>query len=137
MSILLGIDFGDKRIGLALSDPEEKLARRFLTLSSGADTLARIKSILKENSVGKIIVGLPVGFRGASEQTRKVEEFIALLRRETDVPLKTMNEILTSKMAEDNLIRTGTRDIKAVLDQEAARIILQDYMNLKNEYGKD
>ena len=131
MSIILGIDYGDKRIGLALSDPEEKLARRFKTLGNAGreSAAANVARIIAEENVGKAVVGLPVGFGGESDQTRLVREFIERLRLETQVPIETMNEALTSKMAQDNLHAAGVKDIKAVLDQEAARIILQDYLD--------
>jgi len=131
MSIILGIDYGDKRVGLALSDPEERLARRLLTLQNSAEVIRDLKSIIADNGVEKIVVGLPLGFNGASQQTEKVREFIARLREEIGLPIEEMNEILTSKMAQDNLIGSGVKDIKEVLDQEAARIILQDYMDFR------
>ncbi len=133
MSIILGIDYGEKRIGLALSDPQEKLARRFLTLANQGidDAVSEIARLVDEEDMGAVVVGLPVGFSGESGQTRTVKEFIERLRAGIDIPIDTMNEALTSKMAEDNLHAAGVKDIKAVLDQEAARIILQDYLQTR------
>lgn len=133
MSIILGIDYGDRRIGLALSDPQEKLARRFLTLQNSAEAMSDLKGIILDNHVEKIVVGLPLGFNGPSQQTEKVRGFITGLREEIGLPVEEMNEIFTSKMAQDNLIKSGVKDIKEVLDQEAARIILQDYMDFRKE----
>lgn len=132
MSIILGIDYGEKRIGLALSDPEEKLARRFFTLANSSGAVSDLREIIKKEKVERVVIGLPLGFHGESGQTRTVENFMDLLREKIDVPLETMNEVLTSKMAEDNLLKAGVRNIKEVLDQEAARIILQDYLDIKN-----
>jgi len=131
MSVILGIDYGDKRIGLALSDPAQSLARRFLTLANeGIDNaVGKIGEIIQTENIVKVVVGLPVGFSGESDQTRKVEDFIALLEDAVNIPVDTMNEALTSKMALENLRSAGVKDIKAVLDQEAARIILQDYLD--------
>lgn len=132
MSVILGIDYGDKRIGLALSDPEETLARRFLTLENSPQAIADLEEIIRENGVGKIVMGIPLGFSGVSEQTKKVEAFLAKLEAEIEIPIARMNEIFTSKMAQENLISSGVKDLKAVLDQEAARIILQDYLDVQN-----
>lgn len=131
MGIILGIDYGEKRIGLALSDPKEKLARRFMTLANKKtdNAVSEIARIIDEEDIYKIVVGLPVGFSGESGQTRAVKEFIEWLRAGVNIPVDIMNEALTSKMAEDNLHAAGVKDIKAVLDQEAARIILQDYLD--------
>lgn len=57
------------------------------------------------------------------------KEFIERLRSGVDISIDTMNEVLTSKMTEENLRGAGVKDIKAVLDREAARIILQDHPN--------
>lgn len=131
MSIILGIDYGDKRIGLALSDPEGKLARRFVTLNNDSreKILEDLRFIVEKEKVEKIVIGTPIGFRGENEQTKRVEEFIDLVREGIMLPVAKMNEMLTSKMAEENLHMAGIKDIKAVLDQEAARIILQDYLD--------
>ncbi|MFA7169583.1 MAG: Holliday junction resolvase RuvX [Candidatus Paceibacterota bacterium] len=136
MGVFLGIDYGDTRIGLALSDPEKKLARRFFTLQNEnkIKTIKRLKDIIESEGVMKIIIGIPLGFSGKNEQTRKVETFISSLQEEIKIPIETINEVLTSKMAEKNLINSGVRNIKEVLDQEAARIILQDYLDfIKSE----
>lgn len=132
MSITLGIDYGEKRIGLALSDPEEKLARRFFTLGNTSKAVSDLREIIEKEKVEKIVIGLPLGFHGESGQTRTVEGFISILRKEVCIPVETMNEVLTSKMAEDNLLKAGIKNVKEILDQEAARIILQDYLNVKN-----
>lgn len=137
MSVILGIDYGDKRIGLALSDPAESLARRFMTLANEGegDAIGKIGKIIEEENVAKVVVGLPVGFSGESDQTRKVESFIGFLGDSVSIPVATMNEALTSKMALENLKSAGVKDIKAVLDQEAARIILQDYLDRNRPSG--
>lgn len=129
MSIILGIDYGDRRIGLALSDPQEKLARRFLTLQNSPEALEEIEKIIEKEKVEKIVVGIPRGFKGESEQTEKVRNFISVLKRKIGIPIEEMNEILTSKMAQENLIKSEVKNIKELIDQEAARIILQDYLD--------
>lgn len=132
---ILGIDYGDKRIGLAISDEEGKLAGRFLTLEniSQSRTIAEIIKVISENNIQKIIIGVPVGFKNESEQTAKTKNFIKTLREKIELPIVEINEIFTSKMAEKNLRdnKMNSEEIKEIIDQEAARIILQDFLDRK------
>lgn len=129
MGIILGIDYGDARVGVAISDPEEKLARRLITLNNKSNLLSEIKKIIAEEKAAKVVVGLPVGFRGESDQTAKVRGFISELELAIEVPVETINEVMTSRMAQENLIAAGAKNIKELIDQEAARILLQDYID--------
>ena len=133
---ILSIDHGDKRIGLAISDENEKLASRFLTLENKSQkkSIAEIKKVILEKNIQKIVIGIPIGFKGESAQTRNIKEFSAKLNENIEIPIIEINEVFTSKMAEENLLQAGvkSRDIKEFVDQEAARIILQDYLD-KNQ----
>lgn len=134
MGVLLGIDYGEKRIGLALSDSGKTLARRFLTVDNsrqkGLETIMQI--IITENIEG-VVVGVPVGLKGESEQTKLVQRFIEQLQKNITVPVFVINEVMTSKMATTNLQQLHKNHArqykKQCLDQEAARIILQDYLD--------
>lgn len=132
---VLGIDYGDRRIGLAISDGEEKLASRFLTIGNKSlkKSIETIKNIIIKENVEKIIVGLPIGLKMESEQTLKTKKFINYLGKEINIPIEEINEVFTSKMAEENLLNAGVKreETKDIIDQEAARIILQDYLDSK------
>jgi putative Holliday junction resolvase len=132
---ILSIDYGNKRTGLAISDENEKLASRFLTLEnkSSKDLIKEIKKIILEKNIGKIIIGIPIGLKGESAQTQNIKEFSAKLSGNIDIPIIEINEVFTSKMAEENLRKAGIKseEIKKNIDQEAARIILQDYLDKK------
>ena len=132
---ILSIDHGDKRIGLAISDENEKLASRFLTLENRSQkrSIAEIKKIILEKNIQKIVIGIPIGLRGESAQTKNIREFSAELSENISIPIIEINEVFTSKMAEENLLQSGVKgmNIKEVIDQEAARIILQDYLDQK------
>ncbi len=132
---ILGVDYGDRRIGLAISDREEKLASRFLTVENRIleKSIEMIKSMIAKENVEKIIVGLPVGLKAESEQTAKTRFFIKELKQRINLPIIEVNEVFTSKMAEENLLNAGAKreKIKSIIDQEAARIILQDYLDSK------
>ena len=130
---ILSIDYGDKRIGLAISDENEKLASRFLTLENKSQkkSMVEIKKITLEKNIQKIIIGIPVGLKGESVQTQDIKEFSAKISENIKIPIIEMNEVFTSKMAKENLLRAGVKnkELKEIIDQEAARIILQDYLD--------
>ncbi|MCK4799919.1 Holliday junction resolvase RuvX [Candidatus Parcubacteria bacterium] len=130
---ILGIDYGNKRIGLAISDVDRKLASRFLTLKNKSlkGSIEEIKNIIMDKEIGEIVVGLPVGLRAESNQTRKTNNFVDYLTKEMNISIKKINEVFTSKMAEENLRDAGVKseEIKKIIDQEAARIFLQDYLD--------
>ncbi|MCK4918831.1 MAG: Holliday junction resolvase RuvX [Candidatus Pacebacteria bacterium] len=133
---ILSIDYGDRKIGLAISDKNRKLASRLLTLENKSleTSILNIKEIIAKEGVGEFLVGIPVGLKSESEQARKTEKFIVLLKDEINLPLQTINEVYTSKMAEENLLLSGVKreDLREVIDQEAARIILQDYLDQRS-----
>jgi putative Holliday junction resolvase len=135
---VLGIDLGRKRIGLAVSDPTRTLARPVGTLHVGdddavarlADEVARLAA--EEDGLALIVVGLPTRLDGsAGEETPRVEEVIARLRTRTAIPIVTADERLTSREAESRLARRERdwRKRKERLDETAAAIILQDYLD--------
>lgn len=130
---ILGIDYGNKKIGLAISDVDKKLASRFLTLKNKSlkSSIKEIKNIIIDKEIGEIVVGLPVGLRAESNQTRKTNNFVDYLTKEINISIKKINEVFTSKMAEENLRDAGVKsgEIKKIIDQEAARIFLQDYLD--------
>ncbi|MCK5413297.1 MAG: Holliday junction resolvase RuvX [Candidatus Pacebacteria bacterium] len=133
---ILSIDYGDRKIGLAISDENRKLASRLLTLENKSleSSILNIKEIVAKEDVGEFLVGIPVGLKAESEQARKTEKFIDFLKEEVDLPIQTINEVYTSKMAEENLLLSGVKreNFREVIDQEAARIILQDYLDQRD-----
>jgi len=133
---MLGIDYGDARIGLAISDENGSLARRFLTLEnkSSESAILEICKLAVNEKIEEMVIGSPVGFKMESEQTKKTNDFILNLKSKTKIPIIKVNEVLTSKMAKENLANAGIRgkDLKKVIDQEAARIILQEYLDKQN-----
>ena len=132
---ILGIDYGDRKIGLAISDENQHLASRLLTLENRSigNTIEDIKKIIREKEIEKIIIGIPVGLKAESEQGKKTKKFINDLLEKINITVETMNEVFTSKMAEENLLNAGIKreNFREVIDQEAARIILQDHLDSK------
>lgn len=118
----LGIDYGTQRIGLALGDSESKIAIPFKTVAD----LNEVAAIIKDEEVDEIVVGLPLTMNSeAGHMKEAVDKFIAELIALVGLPVKEIDERLTSKAADALL---GKRD-KANRDAVAAMVILQTYLD--------
>lgn len=137
---ILGIDYGGKRIGLALSDATGMLARPWKTIARhgrAAHVAAAIVSELETlagqgEPVGAVVMGLPRRLSGEpNEQTAAVEAVANRLRAQLTIPVAFQDERLTSREAESRLAlrEKDWRKRKRALDAEAAAIILQDYLD--------
>ena len=136
---VLGIDFGGKRIGLALSDATGTLASPWKAIEGGAPLAAagRVKQIVAElaaldDGLEAIVVGLPRRLDGSdNDQTPLVRAFAAELARASSLPVILQDERLTSHEADSRLAlhERDWRKRKAKLDATAAAIILQDYLD--------
>jgi len=129
----LGIDHGNKRVGLALSDPMKIIAKPFktLTYSNSADLMNALKDIIKSESVERIVLGLPKGMKGQdTAQTKLVMNFADNLKAQLDIPIQLIDERLSSVSAKKALIqqevKTGYN--KGRIDETAAAIFLQHYL---------
>jgi putative Holliday junction resolvase len=130
----LGLDVGDVRIGVALSDETATLASGLLTLQrvgSRKDVRA-VAALVREHDVGEVVVGMPFRLDGTlGPQGEKVTVFVEALRRTLAVPVTTWDERLTSVAADELLAEAGVRrrDRKARIDRAAAVLILQGYID--------
>jgi putative Holliday junction resolvase len=145
---VLGIDYGQRRIGLALSDATGLLARPWKTvartgsLEQVARALAAEVSALRGESDGlqAVVVGWPKRLNGAAHaQTHAVESLAEHLRRQLDVPVVLQDERLSSREAETLLAarEPDWRKRKRLLDAMAAAVILQDYLDGLHRAAKD
>jgi len=131
----LGIDWGARRIGVALSDLEGLQAFGYTTLDAKVgDPIGRILTICEEEDVGRIVVGLPLrSDTGEESQTAKaVREFTESLSARTRIPLHFEDERFTSFAAEQDLKAAGWRpgkDPKGLVDKAAAKVLLQDFLD--------
>ena len=128
----LGLDVGDARIGLALSDPTGMLASPFGFVERGASDIEEIVALAADNGVVEIVVGLPLSMSGDSgTQAGKVRAFIRDLRSQTDLPIKTVDERLSTVQAQGMLNQSGRRRRRGRghLDAAAAAVILQAYLD--------
>ncbi len=142
----LGIDYGDRRIGLAVSDASGTLARPLRVVAprgSLPDRAAAVAAAVAETAaepdgLARVVVGVPRALNGAPhEQTARALAFVAALRAVTTVPVALQDERLTSVEAESRLAlrKRDWRKRKAMLDAAAAAVILQDYLDRTAEAG--
>ena len=136
MGRVLGIDYGDSRIGLAMSDPLKIIASPFKTIRNEGNEkcLQVFQSLIKDKDVEAIVVGLPMGLKGQeTAQTKKVREFADLLYA-LKLPIHLEDERLSSVSAEKSMIQQNikTGHNKGLIDQRAAAIILQQFLDKQN-----
>lgn len=133
---LMGVDYGDVRIGIALSDPLFITAQTFEVIDRRKTRrpAERIAQIVIEQSVDMIVVGLPVNMNGTmGERVTRTQEFAKELEELTGLQVKWMDERLTTVRAEQILIEGDVRrkKRKSVVDKVAAALILQAYLDAK------
>ena len=134
---ILGVDFGHKRIGLALSDEGGTIAQPLDYIDGGGITVVsrEVARICAERKAGRIVVGVPLRLDGTpSEQTERTLAFIAELQRATTLPVVKWDERLTSVQAERVLLEGNVRRSKRKqnIDKLAAQIMLQSYLDATN-----
>lgn len=133
---VLGLDVGDKRIGVALSDPLEILASALTVIPrSGRGTeYEAIVRLIEEHGVKRIVVGLPrLPNGGMGTQAEKTKTFVQDLAAATDLPIEMYDERLSSSVAEQRLKEAGKKrsEIRQSVDAAAAALILQWYLDEK------
>ena len=137
----MGLDVGDKKIGVALSDPSQVLASPLKTIIRVTDDIA-IKEIIglaRKHDISKIIVGLPYSLSGAiGKQAEKVLLFSKQIAQATDVEIIMQDERLTSVSANQKLREAGKKGskLKNEMDAAAATVILQAYLDEVKLNGK-
>ena len=131
MARTLGLDVGDRRIGVALSDPQGILASPSTIIERRYDAtdVQRIMDLATRNAVDKIIVGLPVSMDGTiGAQAEKVEAFTQELRKQARVPVEFRDERLSTVSAK-RLKAAGSKNRKLHHDAMAAAVVLQSYLD--------
>lgn len=130
---VLGLDLGDARIGVAISDADRRLAVPLGTVRTGAPSdLRAIASLVEENSVTLVVIGHPLLMSGESgTSARHAETFAQTLRGVLGIPVELQDERLSTKEAERALRAGGTRSrgMRRAVDRSAATVILQRYLD--------
>lgn len=131
---VIGIDYGSKRVGVAISDPLRKISQGVTTLENDRNIIERLCKIIDERDVGRVVVGMPYspdGGKGA--KAMEVEGFIQRLRLATSADIDTWDESYSSVNAQEMFIAGGMkrkrRQQKARVDEMAARLLLQEYLD--------
>lgn len=131
---LLAIDYGDKRLGLALSDELGLTVRPLATIERAPKerSFQRISTLIEEHGVEVVVVGIPLRLDGsAGDAVAHVGRFMDELRTRIACPVVGWDEKLTSFEAEDRMRAAGLKPAarKAQIDQYAAMVLLEDYIN--------
>jgi putative Holliday junction resolvase len=131
---ILGIDYGQKRIGVAISDELGVVATPVDTLEENGvhAAVAAIAKIVTERGVGKIVVGLPRNMDGSlGPKAQETQAFVEKLEARVTVPIQLWDERLTTKAAERALIEADVsrKKRREVVDKLAAQMILQSYLD--------
>jgi len=137
MGRFLAIDYGEKRIGIAVSDDEKKyaFARETIINKDIEITLEKIKEYCQSEGIEKIIIGLPFNMAGRETVwTDKIKNFAEKLKRKTGLAYEFQDERLTSRLSYSLFRdkRGGQKVSKNKINEQSARIILQDYIDRKN-----
>lgn len=131
---ILALDVGERRIGVALSDPTQTLARSLLVLDRRDDkeALKRVAALVREQGVERVVVGYPLSLRGdVGPQAERVGRFARALARVLEVPVEMWDERYSTVDAERILREQGMggRKRRRRIDATAAAVILQSYLD--------
>lgn len=133
--MILGIDPGTKRVGVAAADEETRFALPVEVIDADAvDPVTRLLELVEERSVSLIVVGRPTGLSGrAGPAAAMASEFAERLRAATPIPVEEYDERLTTVIAERSLRGSGTRTEARgnVRDAVAAQVMLQDFLDAR------
>lgn len=134
MPKLIGLDYGEKRTGIAVTDPMQMIASGLTTLPTD-EVIAFLKDYLQENEVDKCIVGLPKQMDNSSSEVEpKIQLFIKKLTKALpNLTIERYDERFTSKLAFQTLIDSGVgkkkRREKGLIDKISATLLLQSYLD--------
>ena len=134
MPRLLGLDIGDRRIGVALTDPLQILASPHSTLerSNDAEDVERLAKLVADQDVSAVVVGVPLRTDGKpSEQAERVRRFTQQLHQAVSMPIIEVDERFTSRQADKALLSgdLSRRERKERIDKVAAALILQHHLD--------
>ena len=133
---ILAIDYGDKRVGIAISDPTGTIASPYATWQRVACTPSAFGDLVHTEGIDRVVVGLPLHAGGEeSQKSAEARTFAARLGAELDVPIDLWDERFTTVEAEGLLLSAGLtrRKRKGRRDKVAAQVILQSYLDAHPE----
>ncbi|OGS28050.1 MAG: hypothetical protein A2297_03140 [Elusimicrobia bacterium RIFOXYB2_FULL_48_7] len=128
---ILAIDYGEKRIGIALSDPLGITAQPYATLDNDGTEIEKLKTIISEKEVTKIIIGLPLRLDGTkSESSQKALAFAETVKNATTADIELVDERFSSREINARLIEfdVSRKKRKTAVDKLAATLLLETYL---------
>jgi putative Holliday junction resolvase len=130
---VLGVDLGDKRIGLAVSDPEGVFAFPvgFIASKGRKPDVVALQEIITERGIVRVVIGLPIHMSGRpSPRSEAAQKFADALRAATELPVDLLDERWTSRAAEDSLneSKRGRKNRRQAIDSVAATLLLRTYL---------
>jgi putative Holliday junction resolvase len=130
---ILGIDWGSSKVGVAVADTETGLALGITTLRNDDQLLEHLQNFAAEYNVRLAVVGIPSRVN-REEVVYGGEQLGATLEKQLHLKVVYHNEMYTTKMARANLVEQGVRNLDRHDDREAARLILQSWLDSHTEY---
>lgn len=139
---ILGLDFGERRLGFSVSDPTGSIAMPLCVVEvrTEAEALKEVYRILEETEADKLVVGLPVNMNGTKgSMAAKVDSFVNRLTQTLSIPVEKWDERLSTSAAERVLIDADMSRARrrAVRDKIAAQMILQGYLDARSEQRRE
>jgi putative holliday junction resolvase len=129
---IIGLDLGEKRIGLAAADDRMPVAVPVGTVEADGDAVGTVSRLVEEQQADEVVIGLPLSMTGAmGPQAQRAMEVVEALRKRLGVPVHTWDERLTTVQASRSLgvSGRGRREAKGARDAVAAAIVLQAYLD--------
>lgn len=130
---LIAIDYGERRIGIALSDEEQTISFPYMTIDTRKqpDVMKQIAALVRDQNVGKIVIGNPTNATNEdSEKSKVIRNFVNTLKNHVSIPIELWDESYTTQAALQVLVQSNRRLKKNrnKVDQIAASLILKDYL---------
>ncbi len=130
---ILAIDFGSKRIGIAITDPMNIFAYPLTTLSNDSNIFKNIKGLIEQYNVVKVLIGLPLKESGEDSVTSKsVYKFKDQFAKQIQIEIEYVDERFSSSIAKERVLESVSskkkRRDKGLIDKNAAAVILEDYL---------
>jgi putative Holliday junction resolvase len=128
---ILGIDYGKAKVGLAIADNETRIAFGYGVLENNHDFFNKLADIIKKEDISAVVIGIP-SYINREETEYDGEKLGEYLKTIIGLKVEYQNEMFTTKLAQEKLKEKGMKNIKDLDDQEAARIILQEWLESVN-----
>ncbi|MDD5489536.1 MAG: Holliday junction resolvase RuvX [Candidatus Moranbacteria bacterium] len=127
-SHILGIDYGESKVGLAVGDSETRMAFGYATLENDKNLFQKLAEIIEKENISKVIIGV-ASYINKESSIYPGEKLGNFLKEKLKVEVEYQDEMFTTREAQRNLIEKGVKGIKKFDDQEAARLILQGWLD--------